>query len=152
MAREDREAGIRDHVEHLAKGLATELFEREYDGQFTKHLAPSFLSHNADFYVTISRDEFIEILKKDADVDFRVANDMDHRLRADIISTTTELSNNGRDATVWLTVATGGIALKGFRGIERECIIRMRWKKIVDGRWLCFRSAVMRGPGLTFFG
>jgi hypothetical protein len=139
------------HVEHLSSCFIGDMTSYRYDGWYvTNCLSQNFVCFTADYNVTTSRDDFIKATQKAHDPKRKAAQDLNQRLHLRVVSSTSEMDRELRSATVWLTLHVEGLSMAGCKGLQRESVVRMRWKKGRGGRWLCVRANVIRGPGSTF--
>jgi hypothetical protein len=71
--------------------------------------------------------------------------------RSDIIATAAMLTDEGRRATVWVTLIAEGIQAHESQSTSREAVNKLRWRRLNGMRWVCTSCHVVRGPGRTIF-
>jgi hypothetical protein len=106
-----------------------------------KHLAPRFRATLDTKPMAFSAAQYIQNVQM-----FLRANST---WRQNIVATTATLTDEGRRATVWVTLVTTGLQGSTSEFTSREAVNRLRWRRLPGMRWTCTSCHVVRGPGQT---
>jgi hypothetical protein len=139
---------VHARLDHLSRGLLNDVSGFRHDGWYVRNCtSPHFVSHTVDADTNIPRDDLLAFFRMARDHINRHAGEIDFSTRLQVEDCIIELDKEGRRATVWLTVHFDGDTMATFKGIARESVVRLRWRRMKGRRWICFRSTSIGGPG-----